>query len=219
MGDFDSAYHTYQEVLGIESYGFGFSHSEVAVLIHNIATIEAARGYYDSALSLYSNVLALKRKLYGEEHQAVAITALCMGDVHLQLGGIDAAMSFHEQAFKIKMVVFGRHNLEVACMLHKMGKVTFQQRNYNLADSYNSRAFLLYHMNKLGEDQEWVVDAYKDGADADAAIAMGDGERVLRVSLNHIFASHSCIHGYRIALFHFHKANFLLRYYFIQKGL
>jgi hypothetical protein len=39
MGDFDSAYHTYQEVLGIESYHLGFSHPEVAVSIHNIATM------------------------------------------------------------------------------------------------------------------------------------------------------------------------------------
>jgi tetratricopeptide (TPR) repeat protein len=99
-----------------------------------------------------------------------------MGDVHLRLGDIDSAMSFYEQAFKIKMVVFGRHNLEVARMLHKMGKVAFQQHNYNLADSHISRAFLLYRMNKLGEDHEWVVDAYKDGADVDAAIVMGDGE-------------------------------------------
>jgi hypothetical protein len=98
-----------------------------------------------------------------------------------------------------------------------MGKVAFQQRNYNLADSYISRAFLLYHMNKLGEDQEWVIDAYKDDVDVDAAIVTGDGEKVLSVSLrNRIFASCSCIHGYRIALFHFHhEANFLLRYYFI----
>jgi tetratricopeptide (TPR) repeat protein len=180
MGDFDSAYDTYQEVLGIESYRLGFSHPEVAVSIHNIATIEAARGKYDHALSLYSKVLALQRKLYGEEHQAVAITASCMGDVHIRLGDIDAAMSFYEQSYKIKMVVFGRHNLEVARMLHKMGKVAFQQRNYNLADSYISRAFLLYRMNKLGEDHEWVVDAYKDGADVDAAVVMavgmGDGE-------------------------------------------
>jgi tetratricopeptide (TPR) repeat protein len=57
MGDFDSAYHTYQEVLGIESYHLGFSHPEVAVSIHNIATIETARGKYYSALSFYSKVL------------------------------------------------------------------------------------------------------------------------------------------------------------------
>jgi hypothetical protein len=31
-------------------------------------------------------------------------------------------------------------------------------------------------MNKLGEDHEWVVDAYKDGVDVDAAIVMRDGE-------------------------------------------
>jgi hypothetical protein len=116
------------------------------------------------------------------------------------------------------MIVFGEHNLEVARMLHKMGKVAFQQRNYNLANSYISIAFLLDHVNKLGGDQEWVVDAYKDGTDVDAAIVTGDGERVLRVSLYHIFAYHSCIHGFRIALFHFHEANFLLWFCFLQIG-
>lgn len=178
MGDFDSAYDTYQEVLGIESYRLGFSHPEVAVSIHNIATIEAARGNFDHALSLYSKVLLLQKKLYGEEHQAVAVTASCMGDVYVKLHDFDAAMNFYELAYKIKVVVFGRHNLEVARIAHKMGKLAFQQRNYSLADTYISRAFLLYRMNKLGEDHEWVVDAYKDGADVDAAIVMGGGENV-----------------------------------------
>jgi tetratricopeptide (TPR) repeat protein len=173
MGDYDAAYDTYQEVLGIESYRLGFSHPEVAVSIHNIATIEVARGNFDHALSLYAKVLALEKKLYGEQHPSVAVTASCMGDVHAKLGDIFTAMDLYEQAFKIKSTVYGRHHLEVARMLHKMGKTAFQQRDYNLADSYISRAFLLYRMNKLPEEHEWVVDAYKDGADVDAAIVMG----------------------------------------------
>ena len=176
MGDFDAAYDTYQEVLGIESYRLGFSHPEVAVSIHNIATIEVARGNFDHALSLYSKVLALQKKLYGQDHPSVAVTASCMGDVHAQLGDSFKAMDYYEQAFKIKTAVYGRHHLEVARMLHKMGKTAFQQGDHNLADSYVSRAFLLYRMNKLDEDHEWVVDAYKDGADVDAAIVMGGGD-------------------------------------------
>ena len=176
MGDFDAAYNTYQEVLGIESYRLGFSHPEVAVSIHNIATIEVARGNFDHSLSLYSKVLTLQKKLYGEEHPSVAVTASCIGDVHAKLGDIYKAMDFYEQSFKIKAAVYGRHHLEVARMLHKMGKTAFQQGDYNLADSYISRAFLLYRMNKLEESHEWVVDAYKDGADVDAAIVMGGGD-------------------------------------------
>lgn len=176
MGDFDAAYETYQEVLGIESYRLGFSHPEVAVSIHNIATIEVARGNFDHALSLYGKVLALQKKLYGEDHQSVAITASCIGDVHAKLGDSITAMDFYEQSFRIKTAVYGRHHLEVARMLHKMGKAAFQQRDYNLADSYISRAFLLYRMNNLSEDHEWVVAAYKDGADVDAAIVMGGGD-------------------------------------------
>jgi tetratricopeptide (TPR) repeat protein len=98
-----------------------------------------------------------------------------LGDVHAKLGDTFKAMDYYEQAFKIKTAVYGRHHLEVARMLHKMGKTAFQQQDYNLADSYISRAFLLYRMNKLDEDHEWVVDAYKDGADVDAAIVMGGG--------------------------------------------
>jgi hypothetical protein len=173
-----------------------------------VKTVDSLNNAYH-ALSSYTNSANIVK---------IGIRCKDSGDFVRALN-IDAVMSFYEQAFKTKMIVFGRHNFEVARMLHKMGKVAFQQRNYNLADSYISRAFLLYCMNKRGEDQEWVVDAYKDGADVDAAIVMGDGEGVLRVSLNRIFASHSCIHGYRIALFHFHEANFLLRYYFIQIGL
>ena len=176
MGDLDNAYDTYQAVLGIESYRLGFSHPEVAVSIHNIATIEVARGNYDHALTLYTRVLALQKKLYGDRHPSVAVTASCMGDVYEKLGDIYTAMDFYEKAFKILTAVHGRHHLEVARMLHKMGKIAFAQRDYNLADSYISRAFLLYRMNKLGEDHAWVVDAYKDGADIDAALVLGGGE-------------------------------------------
>ena len=64
MGDMDSAYHTYQEVLGIESYRLGLSHPDVAITLHNIATIDAARENYDEALKLYRKIIMLQKKLF-----------------------------------------------------------------------------------------------------------------------------------------------------------
>ena len=50
----------------MEPYHLYFSHLEVAVSIHSIATIKAARVNIDHALSLYSKVLFLQKKLYGK---------------------------------------------------------------------------------------------------------------------------------------------------------
>lgn len=173
-GDLDAAYETYQEVLGIESYRLGFSHPEVVVSLHNVATIEAARGNYEHALNIYNKVHFLQTKLFGGDNIAISVTAACMGDVHERLGDLKAATDCYEEALKIKLSAIGRHNLEVARVLHKLGKLAFQRKEFNVADSYISRAVLIYRLNRLGDDNAWVFDAYRDAADVDAAMAMAN---------------------------------------------
>lgn len=173
MGELDSAFETYQQVLGIESYRLGLSHPDVVVTLHNIATIDAARGNHEQALALYEQVVALQSKLFGEDHVSVAVTAACMGDVYERMNNLIQATECFEDAVRIKTAYMGRHSLEVARLLHKLGKLAIQKRDYPLADSYISRTILIYRLNKLSQDDEWVVDAYRDAADVDCAITMG----------------------------------------------
>eukprot|EP00977_Amphora_coffeiformis_P015938 scaffold4803_cov144-Amphora_coffeaeformis.AAC.4 len=175
MNDLDSAFDTYQQVLGIESYRLGLSHPDVAITLHNIATIDAARGKHDHALALYGQVINLQRKLFGPDHASVAVTAACMADVYDRTGDMESAVEWYEEAARIKTVVMGRHSLEVARLLHKLGKLASTRLEYHLADSLVSRAVLIYRLNKLSDDDEWMVDACRDAADAEAAIAMGKG--------------------------------------------
>lgn len=175
MGDLDSAFDTYQQVLGIESYRLGLSHPDVAITLHNIATIDAARGKHDHALALYGQVVNLQRKLFGPDHPSVAVTAACMADVYDKTGDMKSAVEWYEEAARIKTVVMGRHSLEVARLLHKLGKLAIVRLEYHLADSLVSRAILIYRLNKLPDDDEWMVDACRDAADSEAAIAMGKG--------------------------------------------
>ena len=177
MGDMDSAFETYQQVLGIESYRLGLSHPDVAITLHNIATIDAARGNHDHALALYKQVITLQRKVFGEDHVSVAVTSACMGDVYERLGDLKSATECFEEAVRVKTSALGRHSLEVARLLHKLGKLSLAKSDFHLADSYISRCILIYRLNKLAEDDEWVVDAYRDAADVDAAIAMGRGSQ------------------------------------------
>jgi tetratricopeptide (TPR) repeat protein len=175
MGDLDAAFDTYQQVLGIESYRLGLSHPDVAITLHNIATIDAARGKHDHALALYGQVVNLQRKLFGPDHASVAVTAACMADVYDKTGDMKQAVEWYEEAARIKTVVMGRHSLEVARLLHKLGKLAIARLEYHLADSLVSRAVLIYRLNKLPDDDEWMVDACRDNADAEAAIATGKG--------------------------------------------
>lgn len=175
MGDMDSAYTTYQQVLAIESYRLGLSHPDVVVTLHNISTIDAARGNHAHALSLYTQVVSLQRKVFGEDHESVAVTLACMGDVYERLGDIKGAVECYDEALRIKIVALGRHSLEVARLLHKLGKLAVVQEDFHLAHSYISKAALVYRLNKLREDDVWVVDVNRDAADVDAAIAMGRG--------------------------------------------
>jgi len=172
MGDMDASFATYQQVLGIESYRLGLSHPDVAVTLHNIATIDAARGNHEHALALYRQVIALQRNLFGVNHVAVAVTCACMGDVYERVGDLHESIGCFEEAVRIKTIAMGRHSLEVARLLHKLGKLAICQCDFPLADSYVSRAILIYRLNKLSELDEWMVDAARDGADIDAAIAM-----------------------------------------------
>ena len=171
----DAAFETYQQVLAIESYRLGLSHPDVTVTLHNIATIDAARGNYEHALSLYKQVLSLQRKLFGEDDESLAVTSACMGDVYERMGEIDNATDSFEEALRIKMFTNGRHSLEVARLFHKLGKLSLTRGDYPLAEVCLSKAIMVYRMNDLTEDDEWVIDANRDSADIDAAIAMGRG--------------------------------------------
>ena len=177
MGDLNAAYNTYQEVLGIESYRLGLSHPDVAITLHNIATIDAARGNYDHALQLYRKVIGLQKRLFGQDHVSVAVTAACMGDVYERIGVLRSSMDSFEEALRIKAAVLGRHSLDVARLVHKLGKLSFLREEYLVAESFISRAVLIYRLNKISEDHEWVIDANRDAADIDAAIAMGGGQQ------------------------------------------
>eukprot|EP00980_Cylindrotheca_fusiformis_P027348 scaffold20053_cov117-Cylindrotheca_fusiformis.AAC.5 len=172
MGDLDAAYKTYQEVLGIESYRLGLSHPDVAITLHNIATIDAAWGKYRQALDLYSKVIGLQEKLFGAEHASVGITAACMGDVYEKIGEHDTAIQYFEQSLRIKTASQGRHSLDVARLLHKLGKLSFKKKDFHTAESHISRTVLIYRLNKVDDDHEWMVDANRDAADIDAAIVM-----------------------------------------------
>ena len=175
-GDLDAAYDTYQAVLGIESERLGVAHPEVAISLHNVATIEAARGNCEHALAIYNKVIYLQRKLLGRDDVAVSVTAACMGDVHERLSDLMAATDCYEESLRIKLTTIGRHTLEVARVLHKLGKLSFQRKEMSLADSYISRAVLIYRLNRLGDEHEWVFDAHRDAADIDAAMAMCGGQ-------------------------------------------
>ena len=125
---------------------------------------------------MYSKVLGLQRKLFGAEHLSVAITSACMGDVYEKLGESATAIQYFEDALKIKSAKQGRHSLDVARILHKLGKLAIQGQDYYTAGSHISRAVLIYRLNKVHDDHEWTVDANRDAADIDAAIALKPDE-------------------------------------------
>jgi len=175
MGDMDAAYKTYEEVLGIESYRLGLNHPDVAITLHNIATIDAARGNYDHALKLYRKVIELERRLFGNEHISVAVAAACMGDVYEKTGQYTKAVESYEEAVRIKSLCLGRHSVDVARLLHRLGKLAFLAEDFQMAESFVSRALLMYRLNKVDEEHAWMVDANRDAADIDAALAMGRG--------------------------------------------
>jgi tetratricopeptide (TPR) repeat protein len=176
MGDLGAAYKTYQEVLGIESYRLGLSHPDVAITLHNIATIDAARGNYEHSLQLYRKVIGLQKKLFGEENLSVAVTAACMGDVYEKIGDLKSSMASFDEAVRIKSAILGRHSLDVGRLLHKLGKLSFLTDDYLEAESFIARTLLIYRLNKLDENHEWFIDANRDAADIDGAIAVGNDQ-------------------------------------------
>jgi tetratricopeptide (TPR) repeat protein len=99
------------------------------------------------------------------------VTASCMGDVYEKIGELENSMDSFDEAIRIKAAVLGRHSLDVGRLLHKMSKLSFLRKDYSDAESYAARAILIYRLNKLCEDHQWLVDAKRDTADIDAVIA------------------------------------------------
>ncbi|GKY91640.1 hypothetical protein MPSEU_000135900 [Mayamaea pseudoterrestris] len=173
MGDMNAAFETYQKVLAIESARLGLSHPDVIITLHNIATIDAARGNHRQALELYNQVIELQKKLFGCDHITLAVTTACKGDVYERVGQVDKAIACFDEVLRIKTAALGRHSFEVARILHKLGKLNAQNADFPVAESFISRAVLVYRLNKLPDDDEWLIDAARDAADIDAAISMG----------------------------------------------
>ena len=116
-------------------------------------------------------------KIFGADHLSVAITAACMGDVYEKLGEYSTAIEYFEECMRVKTLCQGRHSLDVARILHKLSKLNFLRNDYHTANSYISRTILVYRLNKVKEDHAWMVDANRDCADIDAAIAVGTGRQ------------------------------------------
>jgi tetratricopeptide (TPR) repeat protein len=118
-------------------------------------------------------VIELQKKLFGDDHITLAVTTACKGDVYERVGQIEQAIECFEEALRIKSATLGRHSIEVARILHKLGKLNAQNADFHVAESFISRAVLVYRLNKLPDDDEWLIDAGRDAADIDAAITMG----------------------------------------------
>jgi len=176
MGDMDRAFETYQQVLAIETYRLGLNHPDVSITLHNIATIDAARGNLRHALSLYEQVLSLQCQVFGEDSEALAVTSACMGDVYERMGDDDRATDCFEEALRIKMMIMGRNSLQVARLFHKLGKLSICREEFKMADICLTKALASYRLNSLSNNDAWVVEAKRDAADIDAAIALGRGD-------------------------------------------
>jgi tetratricopeptide (TPR) repeat protein len=172
MGDMNAAFETYQKVLAMEASRLGPSHPDVIVTLHNIATIDAARGNHKQALALYQQVIDAQTKVFGENHLNLAVSMACKGDVFERIGEMEPAIDCFEEALRIKSSALGRHSIEVARILHKLGKLNAQNKDFQVAESFISRSILVYRLNKLPEDDEWLVDAHRDAANIDGAISM-----------------------------------------------
>ena len=81
-------------------------------------------------------------------------------------------MESYEDAVRIKSLCLGRHSTDVARLLHKLGKLAFLSKDYHMAESFLSRAILMYRLNKIDDQHQWMVDANRDAADIDAALAV-----------------------------------------------
>jgi len=99
-----------------------------------------------------------------------------MGDVYEKIGDLEKSMSSFDEAVRIKSAILGRHSLEVGRLLHKLGKLSFGTNDYLEAESFIARTLLIYRLHKLDENHEWFVDANRDAADIDGAIAMGEAD-------------------------------------------
>jgi tetratricopeptide (TPR) repeat protein len=104
---------------------------------------------------------------------SLAVTATCMGDVYERIGDVEKAIDAFDEALRIKSATLGRHSVEVARLLHKLGKLSAQSGDIQLADSYLSRTVLIYRLNKMRDDDPWMIEVNRDVADIDALIAMG----------------------------------------------
>lgn len=107
----------------------------------------------------------------------MAVAAACMGDVYEKIGEYSNAMESYEEAVRIKSACLGRHSVDVARLLHKLGKLAFFSKDFHMADSFLSRATLMYRLNKIDDEHPWMVDANRDEADIEAALAMGKGRQ------------------------------------------
>ena len=118
-GRHDEAEGLLRDALKIFERTYGPEHYEVAVILHNLATIHHRDGGFAEAEALYRRALTIKENVLGSEHPELATTLNNLGVLYKERGDNDLALTLISRAVSLlERLVEPGHPTLSACREH-----------------------------------------------------------------------------------------------------
>ncbi len=98
----------------IREKALGFEHPDVAMSLHNLATLYRNLGRYKEAEALHLQVLEMRRKLLGADHLDIAMSLNNLATLYHDIGRYREAEALHLQALVMRRRLFGAEHRDIA---------------------------------------------------------------------------------------------------------
>ena len=183
MGRYALAEQASRELLAVARRRYGEEHTEVAVILHNLASALIQQGRLEEAEPLVRQAIAVDERLLSPHHPLVASFRDSLGQLLLRQARYDAALVELEAALAICRQAFGENHLDVAFALNGIGHVLYLQ-GYPERAEVPFREALAIRRRLLPATHRHIADSLNNVAVMLRARGIwGESERLLRESL------------------------------------
>ncbi|HWB73947.1 MAG TPA: serine/threonine-protein kinase [Nannocystaceae bacterium] len=143
-GRYDEAIRGMEEVLALREAVLGPVHPDVAITLHNLATMRMMLDDRPAAKAAYERAIAIRVDTLGPDHPDLADSVDGLGVVVLELGDPNAAREYLDRALAIRVAAFGPDHRKVAISLSSLGNAQEQSGDLRGAAESYERALAIF---------------------------------------------------------------------------
>lgn len=156
--DADASANAYLGALGTFEDVYPPDHTNIAVVLANLAGARRAQGRYDDALKLMQRARKIFETKLGPDHPNVGHIIGAIAAIHLKKGDFEQARPMLERSLAIAEKTLGPDHFNVAAALEQLGTLSLDQGDPEVALQHFERAVAIWS-KKAGADSPGAASA------------------------------------------------------------